>query len=141
MVVSRAWRFTIGGSSCPPLRLRWCAGCIAPSEQGCLVKLARFDLFGMLFAIVAWLPTSAANAAEPKPAAEPSVRQTSPPMNDNQANKAQQLLQRAKQTLSQVEGTIRLPGLKEPVEILRDRWGIPHIYAKNQHDLFFAQGF
>ena len=105
------------------------------------MKLARFDLFGMLFAIVAWLPASAANAAEPKPAAEPSVRQTSPPTNDNQANKAQQLLQRAKQTLSQVEGTIRLPGLKEPVEILRDRWGIPHIYANNQHDLFFAQGF
>src|SRR3954453_2371693 len=34
-----------------------------------------------------------------------------------------------------------LPGLKEPVEILRDRWGIPHIYARNSTDLFFAQGF
>ena len=32
-------------------------------------------------------------------------------------------------------------GLKEPVEILRDEWGINHIYAKNQHDLFFAQGY
>ena len=32
-------------------------------------------------------------------------------------------------------------GLKEPVEILRDKWGINHIYAKNQHDLFFAQGY
>jgi penicillin amidase len=29
----------------------------------------------------------------------------------------------------------------EPVEILRDRWGIAHIYARNQHDLFFAQGY
>ncbi len=28
-----------------------------------------------------------------------------------------------------------------PVEILRDRWGIPHIYASNNADLFFAQGF
>jgi len=37
--------------------------------------------------------------------------------------------------------TIQLPGLKEPVEILRDRWGIAHIYAKNEHDLFFAQGY
>jgi penicillin amidase len=31
--------------------------------------------------------------------------------------------------------------LREPVEILRDRWGIAHIYARNEHDLFFAQGF
>jgi penicillin amidase len=28
-----------------------------------------------------------------------------------------------------------------PVEILHDRWGIAHIYAKNEHDLFFAQGY
>jgi penicillin amidase len=27
------------------------------------------------------------------------------------------------------------------VEILRDEWGVPHIYARNMHDLFFAQGF
>ncbi len=32
-------------------------------------------------------------------------------------------------------------GLKESVEIVRDEWGINHIYAKNQHDLFFAQGY
>ena len=51
------------------------------------------------------------------------------------------LLARAKTVLAQVEGQIKLPGLKEPVEVLRDRWGVPHIYAKNQHDLFFAQGF
>jgi penicillin amidase len=34
-----------------------------------------------------------------------------------------------------------MPGLKEPVEVLRDKWGIAHIYAKNDDDLFFAQGF
>ncbi len=34
-----------------------------------------------------------------------------------------------------------LPGLREPVEILRDRWGISHIYARNEHDLFLAQGY
>jgi penicillin G amidase len=34
-----------------------------------------------------------------------------------------------------------LSGLKEPVEILKDRWGISHIYAKNEADLFFAQGY
>ena len=37
--------------------------------------------------------------------------------------------------------TVPAPGLHEPVEILRDRWGIAHIYARNEHDLFFAQGY
>ena len=36
---------------------------------------------------------------------------------------------------------LSINGLREPVEILRDEWGINHIYAKNQHDLFFAQGY
>jgi penicillin amidase len=34
-----------------------------------------------------------------------------------------------------------LPGLRQPVEVLRDRWGIAHIYARDEHDLFFAQGY
>ena len=46
-----------------------------------------------------------------------------------------------KAALAQTSGELRLAGLKEPVEVLRDRWGIPHIYAKNPDDLFFAQGF
>jgi len=37
--------------------------------------------------------------------------------------------------------TVRAPGLAQPVEILRDRWGIAHIYAQTEHDLFFAQGY
>ena len=32
-------------------------------------------------------------------------------------------------------------GLSQPVEILKDRWGISHIYAKNETDLFLAQGY
>jgi penicillin amidase len=51
------------------------------------------------------------------------------------------LLAKAKQVLAQTEGEMKLPSLKEPVEVLRDRWGVAHIYAKNTHDLFFAQGF
>jgi penicillin amidase len=51
------------------------------------------------------------------------------------------LHQKASAVLAQLEGEIKVPGLKEPVDILRDRWGIPHIYAKNADDLFFAQGF
>src|SRR5882762_3407665 len=35
----------------------------------------------------------------------------------------------------------KVAGVREPVEILRDRWGVPHIYAKNTDDLFFAQGW
>ncbi len=37
--------------------------------------------------------------------------------------------------------TLRLTGLSAPVEILRDPWGIAHIYAQNEEDLFFAQGY
>ncbi|HUQ92835.1 MAG TPA: penicillin acylase family protein [Bryobacteraceae bacterium] len=36
---------------------------------------------------------------------------------------------------------IALPGLQQPVEVLRDKWGVPHIYAKTTGDLFFAQGY
>ena len=36
---------------------------------------------------------------------------------------------------------ISLKGLEQTVEIYRDNWGINHIYAKNQKDLFFAQGY
>ncbi|MEL6484936.1 MAG: penicillin acylase family protein, partial [Bacteroidota bacterium] len=36
---------------------------------------------------------------------------------------------------------LSVDGLQESVEIIRDQWGVNHIYAKNQHDLFFAQGY
>ena len=36
---------------------------------------------------------------------------------------------------------IKINGLRAPVEIRRDQWGINHIYAENQKDLFFAQGY
>jgi penicillin amidase len=32
-------------------------------------------------------------------------------------------------------------GVSQPVEIVRDRYGVSHIYAQNQRDLFFAQGY
>src|SRR5436190_24200862 len=52
-----------------------------------------------------------------------------------------QFIVQAKSVLAQIEGEIKIPGLKEPVEVLRDKWGVPHIYAKSQDDLFFAQRF
>ncbi len=51
------------------------------------------------------------------------------------------LQKKAGAVLARIDGDVKLPGLKEPVEVLRDRWGVPHIYAKNADDLFFAQGF
>ncbi|UCF61049.1 MAG: penicillin acylase family protein [Anaerolineaceae bacterium] len=41
----------------------------------------------------------------------------------------------------QTEGTIQLPGLEGQVEVYRDSYGVPHIYAKTSHDLLMAQGF
>ncbi len=38
-------------------------------------------------------------------------------------------------------GRAVLDGLRAPVEVIRDQWGVPHIYAANNDDLFFAQGF
>ncbi len=36
---------------------------------------------------------------------------------------------------------LRLDGLQDSVEIIVDEWGVPHIYAQNEADLFFAQGY
>jgi penicillin G amidase len=41
----------------------------------------------------------------------------------------------------QVSGTVGVPGLASPVEVIRDETGIAHIYADTPDDLFFAQGF
>ena len=39
-----------------------------------------------------------------------------------------------------MEGELNLGGLKEPVKIVRDVNGVPHIYAMNMNDLAFGQG-
>ncbi len=39
------------------------------------------------------------------------------------------------------DGEVSVTGLRRPVTVVRDRWGIPHIRAENEHDAFFAQGF
>jgi len=76
------------------------------------MKTARVFL---LFLLSAW------TAAEPAPPAD--------------------LGSRAQKALATISGKLRVSGLQQPVEVLRDRWGVAHIYAQNQHDLFFAQGF
>jgi len=40
-----------------------------------------------------------------------------------------------------LDGDYRLLGLDERGEIVRDRYGVPHIYAQTAHDLFFLQGY
>jgi penicillin G amidase len=41
----------------------------------------------------------------------------------------------------QVDGELHVPGLGGTVEVLRDGFGVPHIYAASTHDLAFAQGY
>ena len=43
--------------------------------------------------------------------------------------------------LPDVTSTLNLPGLEKPVDVCRDRWGVPHVRAESKHDAFFAQGF
>lgn len=38
-------------------------------------------------------------------------------------------------------GTLALKGLSAPVEVRSDDYGVPHIIAQNEADLFFAQGY
>jgi len=57
-----------------------------------------------------------------------------------QPNQKPDLVKAAHKALAVVSGQLRMPGLERPVNVLRDRWGVAHIYAQNQHDLFFAQG-
>ena len=41
----------------------------------------------------------------------------------------------------QTSGTLAVAGVGAPVRVVRDTWGVPHIYAATRDDLFFAQGF
>ncbi|HEM61117.1 MAG TPA: penicillin acylase family protein [Chloroflexi bacterium] len=46
-----------------------------------------------------------------------------------------------RRTFPTVNGTLRVAGLHSTVEVYRDKWGVPHIYAQDAEDLFFAQGY
>ena len=47
----------------------------------------------------------------------------------------------ARARLATLDGSVRLTGLDSAVEVRRDQWGVPHIYARTAHDVFFAQGY
>ena len=40
-----------------------------------------------------------------------------------------------------LDETLRVEGLEAPVEIVRDEFGVPHIYARDMRDLGFANGY
>lgn len=44
-------------------------------------------------------------------------------------------------SLPKVDGEIRLAGLQGPVQVVRDRYAVPHIRAGSAHDAWFALGF
>jgi penicillin amidase len=46
-----------------------------------------------------------------------------------------------KASFPQTSGEVKISGLRGPVMVVRDKMGIPHIYASSLHDLFMAQGF
>ncbi len=49
--------------------------------------------------------------------------------------------QQSQLSLSKISGGIKVSGLRHEVKVLRDRWGVAHIYAQDANDLFMAQGF
>jgi penicillin amidase len=46
-----------------------------------------------------------------------------------------------KAALPDLSKTFKLKGLDAPIEIYRDRFGVPHVLAQTAHDAFFGQGF
>ncbi|MCC3358062.1 penicillin acylase family protein [Bacillus sp. REN16] len=46
-----------------------------------------------------------------------------------------------RKSLPVIEGNLQVEGITKEVEVIRDQNGVPHIVAKNQHDLYFAQGY
>ena len=46
-----------------------------------------------------------------------------------------------RRSLPRHRGTVRLGGIDGEIEIIRDRWSIPHIFAASTGDLFFGQGY
>ena len=43
--------------------------------------------------------------------------------------------------LPRIQGNLSMKGIQGKVEILRDRWGVAHVFAASTTDVLFAQGF
>ena len=44
-------------------------------------------------------------------------------------------------SLPPYEGHLKISGLKEEVEVFFDDYAVPHVYAKNETDMFFTAGY
>ena len=44
-------------------------------------------------------------------------------------------------SLPQLTGEAKVKGIADPVEILRDNEGVPHVFAKAERDVWFAVGY
>jgi hypothetical protein len=60
---------------------------------------------------------------------------------DRRPAKPSTLQELASRALARIDGELALRGLAGTVEVIRDTWGVPHIYAQSDEDLFFAQGY
>ncbi len=47
----------------------------------------------------------------------------------------------ARRAFPKTKGTVSVPGLHASVEVLRDKYGVPHVYARTAEDLLYAQGY
>lgn len=56
-------------------------------------------------------------------------------------NPGQGVWTEAGQAVSPTSGSLTLPGLIAPVEVTYTTGGVPHIFARNDHDLFMVQGY
>ncbi len=62
-------------------------------------------------------------------------------MKTDSAREIEELRAKARSCLPQIDGELRVPGLKDRVSVVRDVHGVPHIEAGSLHDLWLAQGF
>src|SRR5262245_13287851 len=60
---------------------------------------------------------------------------------DRLSARSEQLRAYARKALPALDGRVRVTGLEAPIEIIRDQWGMAHIYASSLHDAYFGQGF
>ncbi|MHB8510744.1 MAG: penicillin acylase family protein [Actinomycetota bacterium] len=53
----------------------------------------------------------------------------------------QALHDHARAALRPIEGSLRVQGPNDSIEIVTDTWGVPHVFASSKHDALFAQGW
>src|SRR3546814_2427882 len=46
-----------------------------------------------------------------------------------------------RQSLPAIDGEAAAPGLAREVEVVRDRWGVPHVYAQSQAEAAYGLGY